>query len=65
MEDVAVIGIGTHPWGKFTDKTFIDLGVHAIHEALKDADLTWTDIPAVVSGLYVWGGTDALNVGAR
>ena len=64
MTDVAVIGVGMHPWGKFPDKTFLDLGVHAIRESLKDAGLQWTDIPAVVSGMYVWGGTDGFNAGS-
>ena len=63
MSDIVVVGIGTHPWGKFPGKTFIDLGVHAVRAALDDAGLQWTDIPAVVSGIYVWGGTDALNAG--
>jgi acetyl-CoA acetyltransferase len=64
MEDVAVVGIGAHPWGKFPDKSFIDLGAHAVRAALADAGLQWTDIPAVVAGIYVWGGTDALNAGS-
>ena len=33
MTDVAIIGVGMHPWGKFPDKTFLDLGVHAIRDA--------------------------------
>jgi acetyl-CoA acetyltransferase len=64
MEDVSVVGIGAHPWGKFPDKSFIDLGAHAVRAALADAGLQWTDIPAVVAGIYVWGGTDALNAGS-
>ena len=63
MREVVVAGIGHHPWGKFKDKSFVDLGAHAVREALADAGLEWTDIPAVVSGIYVWGGTDALNAG--
>ncbi|HSG79926.1 MAG TPA: hypothetical protein VLD62_10130 [Acidimicrobiia bacterium] len=63
MTDVAVIGVGMHPWGKFPDKTFLDLGVDAVRGALDDAGLQWTDIPAAVSGMYVWGGTDGFNAG--
>lgn len=62
-DDVVAVGIGAHPWGKFPDKNFVDLGAHAVHEALVDAGLEWTDIPAAVSGIFVWGGTDALNAG--
>jgi acetyl-CoA acetyltransferase len=64
VEDVVVVGIGAHPWGKFPDKSFVDLGAHAVRAALADAGLPWTDIPAVVSGIFVWGGTDALNAGS-
>jgi hypothetical protein len=30
-----------HPWGKFPQKTFIDLGVEAIANALADANMEW------------------------
>jgi len=30
MRDVAIVGIGMHPWGKFLDKTFVDMSVVAI-----------------------------------
>lgn len=62
--DVCVVGIGTHPWGKFPDKSFIDLGERAVRNALLDAGVDWTDVPAVVAGIFVWGGTDALNAGS-
>mgnify|MGYP001141505165 FL=1 len=39
MRDVAIIGIGLHPWGKFPQKTFIDLGVEAVSKALQDAHI--------------------------
>lgn len=64
MEEVYVVGIGAHPWGKFPGKSFIDLGAEAVRNALKDAGVQWTDVPAAVSGIYVWGGTDALNAGS-
>ena len=57
MREVAVIGIGMHPWGKFPDKTFLDLGVEATMNALADANMEWQDIQAMVSGEWVWGGS--------
>lgn len=63
MRKVEVIGVGFHPWGKFPDKTFVDLGVVATMNALKDANMEWRDIPAVVAGMYIWGGTDGFNAG--
>ncbi len=63
MREVAVIGVGMHPWGKFPEKTFVDLGVSATQEALKDATMEWKDIPAVVAGERVWGGASGFIAG--
>ncbi|MBI2846676.1 MAG: transporter [Chloroflexi bacterium] len=56
MKEVAVIGVGMHPWGKYPDKTFVDLGVTAANAALKDAGVEWKDVQSVASGVYQWGG---------
>lgn len=63
MTDVAVVGVGMHPWGKFPDKTFADMGVEAIQRALKDADMEWEDIQEVVAGIWVWGSGSGFNPG--
>jgi len=63
MREVAVIGIGMHPWGKFPEKTFVDLGVEATSQALKDADIEWPEIQALVSGMWVWGGSSGFISG--
>src|SRR3989440_8376125 len=44
--EVAVLGVGMHPWGKW-GKNFVEYGVVAAQEALKDAGLDWTDIQFV------------------
>lgn len=56
MREVAIIGIGLHPWGKFPQKTFIDLGVTAVSNALADAHIEWKKIETICSGIYIWGG---------
>ena len=56
MRSVSIIGVGLHPWGKFPDKTFVDLGTVAVADALKDAALPWEDIQAICSGIYIYGG---------
>lgn len=69
MRDVAVIGVGMHPWGKFADKSVIDLCRHAAVAALDDAGVAWTDIEAVAaassrfSGGKGWGlnGNDVVE----
>ena len=52
--DVAIIGIGMHPWGRFPEKSMPELAVEAIVNALNDAKLRWRDIDAMVSGVYLW-----------
>jgi len=63
VREVGVLGVGIHPWGKFPEKTYVDLGVHACRAALGDAGLEWTDIQAVACGCYVWGGMGGLIAG--
>jgi acetyl-CoA acetyltransferase len=68
--DVAVLGVGMHPWGKW-GRNFVDYGVAAAREALADAGLEWRDIQ-FVSGAdtvrngypgYVSGATFAQALG--
>ena len=56
MREVSIVGVGVHPWGKFKDQTFIELGTVAIANALKDANVDWKDIQAIFSGIYIYGG---------
>jgi acetyl-CoA acetyltransferase len=63
MRDVAIVGIGMHDWGKFPDKTFVELSVDAIQEALKDSRMKWRDIQELVAGIWVWGSTTGFNPG--
>jgi acetyl-CoA acetyltransferase len=56
MREVSIIGIGIHPWGKFSNKTFVELGVDAIAKALEDANIKWKEIETICSGIYIWGG---------
>ncbi len=61
MREVAVLGVGMHPWGKFADKSITDLSRTAVEAALKDANVAWPEIEAVsaassrFSGGKGWG----------
>ena len=48
-KEVAVLGVGMHPWGKW-GKSFIEYGVVAARAALENAGLAWTDIQFVAGG---------------
>ena len=62
-KDIAVLGVGAHPWGKFKDKDFVDLAVIAANEAFKDAGIGWKDIQAMVCAETVWSGKSGLYAG--
>ncbi|MFC1914303.1 lipid-transfer protein [Chloroflexota bacterium] len=61
--EVAIIGVGMHPWGKFPDKDASELGVYAAKEAIKDAGIKWTDIQAVAAGENKYGGDRGIVAG--
>ncbi len=55
--DVAVLGAGMHPWGKW-GRSFVEYGRTAAREALADAGLDWADVGSVV-------GADTVRSGYR
>jgi acetyl-CoA acetyltransferase len=61
--DVAVIGVGMHPWGKW-GRPFATYGVHAARAALADAGIDWTDVQLVVGGETVRNGYAGYVAGA-
>jgi len=44
MREVVIAGVGIHPFGRFPDKDYRDLGREATLMALKDANVTWPKI---------------------
>jgi acetyl-CoA acetyltransferase len=61
--DVAVLGVGMHPWGKW-GHPFTRYGVVAARAALADAGLDWRDIGLVVGAGTVRGGYPGYVAGA-
>ncbi len=53
--DVAVLGVGMHPWGKW-GRPFVSYGVAAARAALADAGVEWTDVDFIVGGETVRNG---------
>ena len=49
--EVAVIGVGMHPFGKFPQKGPIQLGCEAVLNALDDAGLRWRDIQYFIASV--------------
>jgi acetyl-CoA acetyltransferase len=61
--EVAVLGVGMHPWGKW-GRSFVEYGVGAARAALADAGLYWRDVGAVVGADTVRGGYPGYVAGA-
>lgn len=61
--DVAVLGAGMHPWGKW-GRSFVSYGRAAAREALADAGLEWRDVGAIVGADTVRGGYPGYVAGA-
>lgn len=68
--DVAVLGIGMHPWGKW-GRNFVEYGVRAARAALADAGVDWRRVEFISGGAtmrcgypgYVAGATFAQALG--
>ncbi len=62
-KDVAVLGVGMHPWGKW-GQSFVGYGVKAAQDALKDAGVEWKDIQLVAGGDTIRNGYPGYVAGA-
>jgi acetyl-CoA acetyltransferase len=60
MHDVAIIGVGLHPFGRFEGKTAMEMGVDAITAAVADAGVSWNDIQFGVGGSWTVANPDAI-----
>jgi acetyl-CoA acetyltransferase len=61
MREVAIAGVGMHPWGKFPDKPLIQMLTEVVDMALDDAGMDWKDLEGIAaassrfSGGMGWG----------
>jgi len=56
MRDVYIIGTGIHPWMGFSEQVFTDFAAVAVDGALKDANIEWQKIEAIMAGIFIYGG---------
>jgi len=61
--DIAILGAGMHPWGKW-GHNFVQYGVAAAREALADAGIPWQDVGFVSGGATVRCGYPGYVAGA-
>jgi acetyl-CoA acetyltransferase len=58
--DVAIVGIGMHPFGRHDGVSGRQQGAHAAREALADAGITWPDLQFAFGGSDSAGNADTL-----
>ena len=63
MREVAIIGIGIHPWGKYQSTSTHDLNMKVTQMALKDSGVEWKDINGIFCGQDPWGGIQGMLAG--
>ncbi len=63
MTDIAVLGAGMHPWGKW-GRNFVEYGLAAARSALADAGLTWPQIQYVAGADTIRNGYPGFVAGA-
>lgn len=60
---VVVLGAGMHPWGNWGE-SFVKYGVHAAHDALRDADVALGDVGFIAAGETIRNGYPGYVAGA-
>ncbi len=58
--DVAIIGIGIHPFGRTEGVTGLEQGTHAARQALADTGLDWSDMQFAYGGSSAAGAADTM-----
>ncbi len=61
--EIAILGVGMHPWGKW-GHNFVQYGVAAAREALADAGVPWQDVRFVSGGATIRCGYPGFVAGA-
>ena len=59
MSDVAIVGIGIHPFGRH-DSTGMEQGAHAARAAMADAGIDWTQVQYAFGGSSAAGNADTM-----
>src|ERR1700759_2840817 len=52
MNDVAIIGVGLHPFGRFEGKSAMEMGVDALFAPVADAAVEWKDVQFATGGRW-------------
>jgi acetyl-CoA C-acetyltransferase len=59
--DIAIIGVGLHPFGRYEDRSALEMGAVAINRALKDAGVDWTQVQSLYAGSLEVANPEAIT----
>ena len=62
-KDIAILGAGMHPWGKW-GRNFVEYGLKAAQDALDDAGVAWKDVDMVVGADTIRNGYPGFVAGS-
>lgn len=48
--EIAIIGVGLHPFGRYEDRSALEMGAVAISRALQDAGVAWSSVGSLYAG---------------
>ena len=60
MTDIAIVGIGMHPFGRHEGVSGMEQGVQAVRAACKDAGIEWSDVEFAFGGSMAAGAADTM-----
>lgn len=60
MTEVAIVGVGLHPFGRYGDKLCLQMGAEAAQLALTDAGTDWSRVQTAYVGSYEVSNPDAI-----
>jgi acetyl-CoA acetyltransferase len=58
--EIAIIGVGLHPFGRYGDKLCLQMGAEAARAALADAGAQWSDVQVAAVGSHEVSNPDAI-----
>jgi acetyl-CoA acetyltransferase len=59
--DIAIIGVGLHPFGRYEDRSALEMGAVAISRALSDAGLDFSDVGSLYAGSLEVANPEAIT----
>jgi acetyl-CoA C-acetyltransferase len=60
--EIAIIGVGIHPFGRYPDRSALEMGAVAINRALRDAGVEWSRIGSVYAGSLEVANPEAVTL---